>query len=316
MYMNAENTPLNKPVWSILVPVLFSALTVLSVPVNACIDPASQYAFEVVFNKPGVFYNLAILEELVVEGIVIKVGESTYVFTYEITLPVITEGSAVHPVFNLSIVNVTLRFLVVIYLERFSEGAPYVEGLSDQSSIEYYLGVRLEYPFPVEGEVKSLLEMYLGGIVETVINYIVRLGVLTGLDYSNIRVIASTARLGYAGWNNRLLYSKELEKWAPYSELVSSGLLKGVLYRGNACSFQLPQEVVEKATKTPPLLGTLIAMTQPAHLESPTPTTGAVTPITGQEHQTPTVNGLIVAVSLVAGVLAGLLVYFYVSRKY
>jgi hypothetical protein len=53
------------------------------IPTSACIDPRSLYAVEVVLNKPGVKYNLTMLEQVAGDSIV-KVDNSTYVFKYTI----------------------------------------------------------------------------------------------------------------------------------------------------------------------------------------------------------------------------------------
>jgi hypothetical protein len=59
----------------IVVLILFPVYTL------ACIDPSSKYAVEVVLNKPGIRYNLTLLEKVANESIM-KINSSVYQFKY------------------------------------------------------------------------------------------------------------------------------------------------------------------------------------------------------------------------------------------
>lgn len=302
--MKAGLTTQRNPLWSFITALIVGALIASATPITACIDPASHYAFEVVLNKPGVSYNITVLRNLVLSGSVIEVNEFTYVFTYLFQVPLASKEESTHNMSDPSTYYVELKFLVVVYIEKFSEGAPYVEELSDPSNIEYYLGVRIEslsLPANIREEDFSV-------IVEALIRYLVQIGVVTGLEWKDVEKVAGTARLGYAGWNNRLVYCDKLEGWAPYSELVTAGLIKGILYRGNACSFQLPREMIEQAGRMDALLRLGIATTTSSGLTS-TLTSTAPRPDALAS------NGLAVALAVLVGALAGLLVYLYLARR-
>lgn len=280
-----------------------SFVLVFSTILNACIDPTSQNAFEVVLNKPGISYNLNVLEELANNGYLVKIDEFTYVSKSQIE-PVVEMRDEKA---NTSSDYPRLDFLVVIYIEEFSSGAPYVEGVSDPGRIEYYLGLRLESLTPVE----EIPEEVLKPVVLDLISQLITLQIVGGVEWSDIELIANTARFGYAGWNNRLVYSAELEKWAPYSELVNKGLMNGVLYRGNACAFQLPQDVLARVREVPPLGHIVTTMIVPVS------ETGDNAFNASPVHSQPKIaeNGQLVAMALLAGVIAGLVVYIYISRK-
>lgn len=312
--------------------VIITVLTGLLFPVSACIDPSSQYAIEIVLNKPGVSYELTLLEELVSEGRAVKV-DSIYLFkyTYGLSWSVSVKGEG--PLINTfepgtNIEYGSIDFLVVVYVAKFSEGAPYVEGLSDPDKLEYYLGVRLELlshpgiPDDVFREVFGVegLERFIStNVFPGLLHHLVILGILSGLTWEDIENIAETARLGYAGWNNRLIYHEALGKWAPYSELVNSEMIKGVLIRGNACSIEIPEEALAAVKEMQSLFGAGIIFTLPPNY-STGPSSQSVTSEPALSETPPKSiiikNGLFVAISIVAGVLTGLAIYLYMNRRY
>jgi len=61
---------------SILVIALMLTLAPSYVVVNACFDPLDTYSIEVVLNKPGIAYNLSILDVLAAQGYVTKIKPS------------------------------------------------------------------------------------------------------------------------------------------------------------------------------------------------------------------------------------------------
>lgn len=285
---------LRTPVTSTVAVVLVSLVIAIFTPLDACVDPASLNAMEVVFNKPGASYDPAVIEELAAKGFLVKVDDSTYVNRW------LEE-------YSVGAVTQTASFLVVIYVEKFSEGAPYVEGVSDPGKTEYYLGVRLELLPPTE----ELPEEVFRSVFVDLIYQLIRLRIIIGVTSSDVEAIESTIRPGYAGWNNRLVYSAELGKWAPYVELVTSELIKGVLYRGNACAYQLPQDVLVRVKEVVPLNHVVTIMTTPT--TQPGNHLPAVSTASPQSKLAE--NGLITTIALLAGVLAGFVAYLIISRK-
>ena len=69
-----------------------------------------------------------------------------------------------------------------------------------------------------EEEVKAALKRELEWLAET--------GVVEGLSSSDIEAITAAARLGYAGWNSRLVWHSGA--WVPYSEVPGAALLRCV----------------------------------------------------------------------------------------
>jgi len=361
----------------------------LITPVRACMDPSSAHAVEVVLNKPGVRYNLSLLESIA-NGTVLRVGGSTYMFKYTIYY----EHRYAYP----SRASIEKReFLVIIYEAVFSNGAPYVEGMSNSSTVEHYLGVRVELAVPPGTEVyvpraeaiaitTTTITLENSGVVvevatlqttapttspleeaqplnqvvvypaefknvlRKVLSYLTcETGVVLGLSCDDIESIVNVAEPGLAGWNSRLMYSASLGAWAPYFELVNSGIVKGVLFRGNACAVSVPTGIVTAVELLKPLLNATIIVVRPG----PTPLTstlisvalmGGTTPMvepatTYEVHylnqavstpspstyvQAPTVveeralggprDGAFVAISVAVGVLMAVLAYLYLSK--
>lgn len=362
----------------------------LVTPVRACMDPSSAYAVEVVLNKPGVRYNLSLLESIA-NGTVLRVSGSTYMFKYTIHY----EHRYAYP----SRASIEKHeFLIVIYEAAFSNGAPYAEGISNSSDIEHYLGVRVELAVPPGAEVYiprteaitiTTTTVTLGNsgrvvevvtiqttapttsplegsqpsnqvvvypaefknVLKKVLSYLTcETGVVLGLSCDDIESIVNVAEPGLAGWNSRLIYSASLGAWAPYFELVNSGIVKGVLFRGNACAVRVPTSIVTAIELLKPLLNTTII----AVCSGPTPLTSTLTSIAlveksttpiveptatyeahylGQAVSTPSPStyaqaptateeralgkpqdGAFVAISVAVGVLMAVLAYLYLSK--
>jgi hypothetical protein len=399
----------------VLIIVVIAQLALFAVSVNACVDPSSVYAVEVVLNKPGVSYNLSPLEALVGRGVV-KADNTTYIFKYGLAVKCLGAMS------NASFSN--LDFVATIYLAKFADEAPYVEGLT-HGEIRYYLGIRIEPASPppethtnyspqiltytttitaiaepqilitttVESTARNTTLNWvvvtkvvvtkqpqptitkpatqsieqnktwsgsrttetecnayegLGAgiklVLEDTLRYLIRMGVISGLSEDDVKEIGSIARSGLAGWNNRLIYSQKIGAWAPYSDLVGRGLIKGVIMRGNPCGANIPQNIINViksmntltnttleifyprptpiATRTvalmvitPTATSTYAPTPQPSTYSAPaslntTNLPTAITLITAREWR----DGIIVAISIAIGVLIAILTYIYLSR--
>uniref|UniRef100_A0A7J2U1H4 Uncharacterized protein n=1 Tax=Ignisphaera aggregans TaxID=334771 RepID=A0A7J2U1H4_9CREN len=394
----------------VLIIVVIAQLALFAVSVNACVDPSSVYAVEVVLNKPGVSYNLSPLEALVGRGVV-KADNTTYIFKYGLAVKCLGAMS------NASSSN--LDFVATIYLAKFADEAPYVEGLTP-GEIRYYLGIRIEPASPppetytnyspqiltytttitavaepqilitttVESTARNTTlnwvvvtkqpqptiakpatqsieqnktwsgsrttetecNVYEGlgaGIklvLEDTLRYLIRMSVISGLSEDDVKEIGSIARPGLAGWNNRLIYSQKIGAWAPYSDLVGRGLIKGAIMRGNLCGANIPQNIINVIKSMNTLTNTTLAIfyprltpiaTRTAELLMITPTatsTYAPTPQPSTYSAPASLNttnlptaiplitvrewrdGVIVAISIAIGVLTAILTYIYLSR--
>lgn len=357
-----------------LVTVLLAVLT----PASACMDPRSLYAVEVVLNKPGVKYNLTMLEQAAGDSVV-KVDNSTYVFKYTMYY---------YSLWSWELTS-KIDFLVELYEAKFCNGAPYVPGFNDQGEAEYYLGIRVELITPPNTTVLSPLnpvttqtivttievhppltttmtvysppsptlavttsslsntfvtttpyntqitesmrvspwdyKMALRGILSFLTN---ETGVVVGLSLEDIDRIVQVAEPGKAGWNSRLIYSSLFGYWVPYDELINSGVIKGTLFRGNTCGFSISSDLINTVEYMKPLLNTTIAIYTP-HITSPLspsvyPTVTSTPSITTtspapMEYTTSTPyrsDGILVTVSILAGVLASIIIYLIISKRY
>ena len=76
------------------------------------------------------------------------------------------------------------------------------------------------------------------------LKWLTELGAIKGLTESDILELASVARPGLAGWNERLVYWNG--SWCPYAELVTKGLIEGgYLIRGaSGCSWDYPVDEI------------------------------------------------------------------------
>lgn len=282
---------------SLLATIMLATL-VLSLPFTyACIDPAGHYAVEVVLNKPGTVYNLTALREHLEERLVI-VDNSTYLFKYSIRYKEPSKEEVLRQ----------LDFMVMLYEAKFSEGAPYIEGLSDPENIEYYLGARLELIVPVDTDIcvvetstrtitltattrseeqRSCLTVYpddfkqaLKDLLDILIN---KWQVVSGLTGDDVAKVVNATEPGLAGWNSRLVYSESLDTWKPYYELVIGGYINGLLVKGNACSTRMSSDVIEELKKLSPLISLdLYIATQ---LTTTTTPPGEVTTTTSSQTQ-------------------------------
>ncbi|MEM4671318.1 MAG: hypothetical protein QXJ84_03010 [Desulfurococcaceae archaeon] len=339
-------------------------LTLLLPLIHACMDPAGRYAVEVTLNKPGTTYNFTTLREHLGERLVI-VDNSTYMFKYSVRYKESPEEGVLKQ----------LDFLVVLYEAKFSEGAPYIEGLGSPENVVYYPGIRLELIVPPDTEIciveaagstttsitttgiggqYSCLPVYsddfkhaLRGLLDILVD---GWQVVSGLTGDDVIKVVDAVEPGLAGWNNRLVYSETLNTWKPYYELVVKGYINGVLVKGNACSMQIPADMIEELRKlgpsilldlyatTPPTATTLPgetivptktpALTQVTQPHTPTPSTTlqnsttipasserdvSSLPLTGSEKE---FNGLAVVISLAVGTVVAFAVYMVFSRRY
>jgi hypothetical protein len=361
-------------------------LSLLVMPVSACIDPSSAYAVEVVLNKPGVRYNLSLLEHLA-SGAVTKVSNTTYVFKY-------VARYERHYAYPSKTVVEKREFLVILYEAKFSNGAPYVEWISTSNNVEYYLGIRVELVVPPGAEVyipksegivvktvtttialenssrvlvtvipqittattspseeaqqSNRIAVYpteFKNALKKVLSYLTcETGVVLGLSCDDIEKIVELAEPGLAGWNNRLIYSSALGTWAPYSELVTKGIIKGALLKGNACAVRIPTSIATTEALKPLLNTTIIVVypgpTPPIPTPMPTPPQQTATPISVREYlvalssaeatstpiytQTPAYlerafekpyDGTLTVVSIAVGILVAVLVYMYLAKR-
>ena len=82
------------------------------------------------------------------------------------------------------------------------------------------------------------------------LRWLTKLGVIEGLTEGDILKLASAAKPGLAGWNERLVYWNG--SWYPYAELVTRGLIEGgyLLKSAGGCSWDYPLD--ELPTDPPP----------------------------------------------------------------
>ncbi|RLF02252.1 MAG: hypothetical protein DRJ59_04085 [Thermoprotei archaeon] len=83
--------------------------------------------------------------------------------------------------------------------------------------------------------------------LRTELKWLSERGVISGLSEDDIEDIVSTAKLGYAGWNSRLVWSEG--KWVPYSSTEGAMVLRCV--RAPPSFFMLEEEVNEPAVESP-----------------------------------------------------------------
>ena len=340
--------------------VIIVALILFPVYTLACIDPSSKYAVEVVLNKPGIRYNLTSLEKVANESIM-KIDSSVYQFKYRIYYVYDSAKTFVEKI----------EFLVILYEAKFSNGVPYIEDLT-VGSIEYYLGIRVE-PITfntIVNQTEDYLYM-LRSVLKDVLHYLTEKDVIVGLTINDISKIVSIAKPGLAGWNSRLIYLNTLGTWAPYYELVSKGLITGVLLRGNTCVIKTSIDVASIETLKPLLNTSVTAHSFPTSLPTssphipvplPTPSIYTITPsittsypiyteasVTGTNppptassppqqstvtittsafvetsasikitimQQSKSYNGILVAISILTGVIVATIVYLYISKHW
>lgn len=79
------------------------------------------------------------------------------------------------------------------------------------------------------------------------LEWLVRSGVISGLDPSEIARIASAAKLGYAGWNRRIVWYNG--DWVPYSSVPGAALVR--CYGGVQPAFQAESKVYGNLPQAP-----------------------------------------------------------------
>jgi len=125
------------------------------------------------------------------------------------------------------------EFKVYIYIDTFVNGAPYIPGVIDGESREYYLGVRIGV-----SNTTRLLELYYNNqllgmyrtVAEKVLGLLIEYRVIYGITDMDIASLKGSLGVGYAWWNKRLVYNDQLMNWYTYKYLVENGFIKGVLY--------------------------------------------------------------------------------------
>jgi len=321
-----------------LVGIAIVIVVTLTISLNACFNPADVNAIEVIFNKNGIDYNLTMLIEKY-KPIVVDEGR-IYVFKY---------------IYRTSI-DRDLEFGVTVYLEKLCRNAPCIEGYNEEEPVRDVIAIRLESLEQCllnsttnvgECPVKSIINLAFLELIKRLTDE----GILMGLDIKDIYAIMDGITSNYftAGWNNRLLYNEELDKWLPYAELVNRGLVKGVLLKGYSCSYKLPREVIdeikaleptliiEKQTETiteitpsvitpqPPPSITSISITTSSPQPPPSITSISITQVTPsvtkqtetQITQVQQLDGVAVGIAISIGIIVALAIYIswgYLSK--
>jgi len=98
-------------------------------------------------------------------------------------------------------------------LQQLSGIAPELRACNFTSAVEYRIAPHVEVG---EGEVKAALRAELEWLVES--------GVVRGLERGEVERIVSAAKLGYAGWNQRLVWHNG--EWLPYSSVPGAALVR------------------------------------------------------------------------------------------
>jgi len=99
----------------------------------------------------------------------------------------------------------------------------------------------------VEVEQKPIVdEETVKNALEYELKWLRDIGVVKGLGDEDVAGIMDGAKLGYAGWNSRLVYSDKEDKWVSYAEIEGAELL-----RKTGCSNPFNPEIIpEKAPET------------------------------------------------------------------
>ncbi len=265
-----------------LITLLVLAVIAMTPSLHACFDPMDTFSGEVLLNKPGITYDLSILDG--VEDVV-KLDDNTYMYRSHV-------GEAV----------------VIVYLEDLVNGVP-VWGKQEPTS--YCIGVRVELmnmSLDQATSVDDIMEyrenatLWLRNIMGYELEWLIGIGVVTGLVDSDIDSILSTLESGYAGWNSRLVYYSGDSRWHPYNELVHNNLIQGELLRGSSgCRWFIPEDKVPseppKATPTHSSAGTLSSVVE-------TETTSRVGGF----------DGLALAIALIVGLTAAIITLLILRR--
>lgn len=281
--------------------ILVSIVSVSSV--WACFDPSDIFSGEVLLNKPGISYNFSLLARIT--GIV-RVSDNVYIYRSHI-------GNAI----------------VIIYIEECINGVPVLSIHGEQGGeIEYYPGIRVEpITIPTGGVGRENITLELKKIFSFELKWLSDIGVIRGITVDDIESIASCIKAGYAGWNNRLIYYTGDGNWHPYYELVSEGLIEGVLLRSIGCRWEIPgsivpsqppeytiQQITSSSTigENAYISSTNTTTISPVHTSGETPMENTNAAIS--EHTTTHGNGYYVLIAVLAGLLVAVALSFALRR--
>jgi hypothetical protein len=177
------------------------------------------------------------------------------------------------------------EFKVYIYIDTFVNGAPYIPGVVDGETREYYLGVRIGV-----SNTTRLLELYYSSellevyrvVMEKVLGLLVKYEVIYGITDMDIASLKGSLGVGYAWWNKRLIYYDRLMNWYTYKYLVENGFIKGVLYEYKEAT---TPPVYTILTNTTPITHTTTPQTTTTITTGTTTSTPGITPCTTPNQQ-------------------------------
>lgn len=183
------------------------------------------------------------------------------------------------------------EFKVYIYIDTFVNGAPYIPGVVDGKSREYYLGVRIGV-----FNTTRLLELYYNNqllgmyraVAEKVLGLLIEYKVIYGITDMDIASLKGSLGVGYAWWNKRLVYNDQLMNWYTYKYLVENGFIKGVLYE----EANTPPTYTILTSTTPATYTTTSQATSSQTQETPTQSTPAHGTSIPQQATTTTTTGM------------------------
>lgn len=157
-----------------------------------------------------------------------------------------------------------------IYLAYLSTNRTHVEVIIENANSEAKVEVRnvLEKAFkpPLTINLKCIAKNYvyeeplanekeLKNSLKYELKWLIEIGVIKGLDDEAVNEIISSAKIGYAGWNSRLVYYNG--KWLPYHEVAEyipeASLIKSL----TSCSWSFHPEELPK--EPPPIVVTYTA---------------------------------------------------------
>ena len=156
------------------------------------------------------------------------------------------------------------------------------EGLVDKCPFRRFEEPRDFRPAPAY----DVSESDLKGALKAELEWLVENGVISGLSKDDVRAIVSAAKLGYAGWNSRLVWSNG--KWVPYHSTEGAMVLRCV---GAVPAFFFPEEEFGIGPETQSMG------------QAPGPDVGC-----------PSGNVLCLAVALAAALVVAALCYFVIRR--
>ena len=287
-----------------LTPILLVAVLAMVVTIHsvyACFDPMDLFSGEVVLNKPGITYNLTVLDGI--ENVT-KISDDLYVYRSHVG-----------------------NFAVIIYLQGYKDGAPVLSGDVD----EYYLGVRAEPLSPPsldevgdklreDDEVKENFTKDLKKVFDYELKWLRDLGVVMGLSDGDIASIVSAVEAGSSGWNSRLVYYSGDGAWHEFAELVSKGLINGSLIRSHGCRWVITKDMVPETPPNIPATSTGSTITHGTGEEQATTTSqGIVYDHRGKQATTIPSQGIVydhiaVAIAIAMGIAVALILVFLLKR--